>query len=270
MINVPSILISFGLPLIAFNFIENIGLKIVFSIIGFVLGICISWFLWSLLITKWRLWAFNQINKDEWYKLKELAIINKLIWDDGSDFESTEIRTISDNEQIIEIAERINEQEQIAEIKLDLITPRELRFKFNKKEILAESFSKLFILAVVVGLFLTNQIIIGFILLGLVLFYGSSYKNLNHIFNDNDYLTINDKGIRLLYPEEQIIGWVDIDKLAINVQQRKMKIIKVQNGKFDKIDVELWRFNIKDYRKFQKQVKVVIDRLFYEQNENGS
>ena len=92
-INVPVVLLSFGLPIIAFNLFDGSVLKIVFSIIGFILGIGISWLLCSLLITKWRLWAFNQIHEDDWYKLKELAIINKLIWDDGSDFESTEIRT---------------------------------------------------------------------------------------------------------------------------------------------------------------------------------
>jgi hypothetical protein len=269
-INVPVVLLSFGLPIIAFNLFDGSVLKIVFSIIGFILGIVISWLLWSLLITKWRLWAFNQIHEDDWYKLKELAIINKLIWDDGSDFELTEIRTNEDNEQIIEIAERISEQEQIEEIKLDLSTPKELRFKFNKKEILVESISKLLLIVVSIGLFSTNQILLGFILLGTIMFYGKSYKLLNHAFNNKDYLLINEKGIVLLFPEEQIIDWEVIDKLAINIAERKMKIIKIENGKFERIDCELWRFKINDYRKFQRQVKVFVDRLIYKQKENGS
>ena len=269
-INVPVVLLSFGLPIIAFNLFEGSVLKIVFSIIGFILGISISWLLWSLLITKWRLWAFNQIHEDDWYKLKELAIINKLIWDDGSDFELTEIRTNEDNEQIIEIAERISEQEQVEEIKLDLSTPKELRFKFNKKEILAESISKLLLIAVSIGLFSTNQIILGFILLGIIMFYGDSYKLLKHVFNNKDYLLINEKGIVLLFPEEQRIDWEMINKLAINIEDRKMIILKVENEKYVKIDCELWRYNIKDYRKFLKQIKVFVDRLIYKQKENGS
>ncbi len=264
MINVPILLICFGLPLIAFNVIENTALKILFSIAGFTLGISISWFLWGVLVTKWRLWAFNQVKEDDWHKLKELAIVNKLIWDDGSEFESREIRTNSENEQIIEIAERINQQEQIVDIKLDLKTPKELRFKFNKKEIIAESISKIVVLVVVVGLFLTNQIIMGLILLGIILLMGDSYKLVKHAFNTKDYLIINDRGVRLHYPEDQFISWEDIDKVAINVEQRKMIFIKIENDKVSTIDCELWRFNIKDYRKFRKQVKVFIDRFIYE------
>jgi len=269
-INVPAVLLSIGLPIIMFNLFDGFVHKIVFTIISFILGIGVSWLLWSLLITKWRLWAFNQVHEDDWHKLKELAIINKLIWDEGSNFELTEIRTNEDNEQIIEIAERISEQEQIEELRLDLNTPKELRFKFNKTEILAESISKLVLIVVSVGLFSTNQIILGFILLGIIMFYGDSYKLLNHAFNNKDYLLINEKGIVLLFPEEQRIDWEVIDKLAINIEERRMIILKVENEKYVNIDCELWRFNIRDYRKFKKQVKVFVDRLIYKQKDNGS
>lgn len=238
--------------------------------VGFILGIVLSWLLWSLLITKWRLWAFKQIEEDNWYKLKELAIINKLIWDDGSDFERTEIRTIEENEQIIDIAERISEQVQIEEIKLDLNTPQELRFKFNKSEILAESILKLLLVIVSIGLVFTNQILLGFLLLGIVLFYGNSFKLVKHAFNNKDYLVINEKRILLNYPKAESFYWEGISKLTINAEQRKMIIVKKNGDKLEEINIELGRFNIKNYRKFKHQIKVFIDRYVYNEIKNGS
>lgn len=264
-IHVPALLLSIGLPIIAFTVFDALVYKIAFAIITFIIGIVTSWLLWSLLITKWRLWAFNQIHEEDWYKLKELAIINKLIWDDGSAFELTEIRTNEENEYILEITEKIREQEQIEEIKLDLSTPEELRFKFNKKEILAELISKILLLAISIVLFFTNQITLGFIFLGIILIYGDSYKLLNQLFNNEDYLSINEKGIVFLLPDEQRIDWEDIDKLAINIEERKMMILKVENEGYVKINCELWRFDIRDYRKFQKQVQVFADRFVYNQ-----
>lgn len=270
MINVPAVIISFGLPIMAFNLIESTVLRIIFSMVGFILGIVLSWLLWSFLITKWRLWAFKQIEEDNWYKLKELAIINKLIWDDGSDFELTEIRTIEENEQIIDIAERISEQVQIEEIKLDLNTTQELRFKFNKSGILAESILKLLLVIVSIGLVFTNQILLGFLLLGIVLFYGDSFKLVKHAFHNKDYLVINEKRILLNYPKAESFYWEEISKLTINAEQRKMIIVKKNGDKLEEINCELGRFNIKNYRKFKHQIRVFIDRYVYNEIKNGS
>lgn len=118
-INVPAIIICFGLPMLSFFLFENAALKITLAIVGFVLGIMISWLLWSFAVTKWRLWAFGQLKEEEWYRLKELAIVNKLIWEDGSVFESTEIRSNSENAAIVNIGNLVKEQEQIEGVKLD-------------------------------------------------------------------------------------------------------------------------------------------------------
>jgi len=263
MINVPALLMTFGLPAIAFFLFEHVALKIIFAVGGFVLGIALSWKLWSLLVTKWRLWAFNQVEEGDWHELKELAIINKLIWPDGSEHELKEIRSTKEEEQLSNIAEKISEQEQIEEIKLDLNTPKELSFKFNKREILVESISKLLVLAVSIGLLVTNQLIFGGILLTVVLFYGNSYKLIKHTFSNEDYLVISERGISLKYPKNESITWEEMTSLTINAEKRKMTIIKREHNKDKKIECELWRCKIHDYRTFEKQVKVYIDRFIY-------
>ncbi len=265
MINVPAILLTFGLPFLSFFYFEHIGLKILFAGLGFVTGIVLSWKLWSLLVTKWRLWAFNQVEEENWHELKELAIANKLIWEDGSSYELLEKRSTKEKKQLSDIANKISEQEQIEEIKLDLNTPEELRITFNKREIIVESISKLLILFVSIGLLLVNQLLLGVILLAIVLFYGDSYKLIKHALSNEDYLVVNQKGILLKYPKLESIGWEEMETLAIHTELRKMIIVKIEPNQSRKIECELWRLNIKDTRKFEKQLKVFIDRYLYNQ-----
>jgi hypothetical protein len=64
---------------------------------GFVLGFILAWLYWSIMITKWRLWAFENVCNV--HELKERAVQEKLIWPDHSIFEKTEIRSASDKER---------------------------------------------------------------------------------------------------------------------------------------------------------------------------
>jgi DNA-directed RNA polymerase subunit M/transcription elongation factor TFIIS len=61
---------------------------IVFSIVG---GFVMSWLYWSIAITKWRIWAFS--NVENICDLEREAIKHQLIWQRGSIFEKTEIRS---------------------------------------------------------------------------------------------------------------------------------------------------------------------------------
>jgi hypothetical protein len=49
------------------------------------------------MITKWRLWAFENVRNV--HELKERAVQAKLIWPDHSIFEKMEIRSASDKER---------------------------------------------------------------------------------------------------------------------------------------------------------------------------
>lgn len=267
MINVPAIVFSFGLPLLAYFLAEDILLKVVFSIVGFIVGIAISWLWWSFMVTKWKLWAFQQIKEDDWYTFKEMAVENRLIWEHGSYFEATEIRSKKEGEQFAEIKLRVAEQEQIEEIKEDLRTPRALKFQYNKKETITETISKVFLLFVAIGLLLTHQYIFGAVLLGIILFYGDGYKMIFHIFKNEDYLVIDQKGIHLKYPKTRSILWEEIQEISTTDEGRVMWITVKKQEQLEKIKCELWRFNIKNFRQFRKQIKVFTDRFIYEQSD---
>ncbi len=75
--------------------------------VGILLAPVVGWTYWSFAITKWRIWAFR--NVDDVHELKAKAISENLIWPDGSIFERTEIRTKSEHETIKKLESRFDE-----------------------------------------------------------------------------------------------------------------------------------------------------------------
>ncbi|MCR9166635.1 hypothetical protein [Phaeodactylibacter xiamenensis] len=105
-VNGPVAIIMFGIPIIAILVApiiipkEYVGIS---TVAGLFLGFILAWLWWSYRIVKWRIWAFENTEKSDWQKLKERAINQKLIWNDGSIFEKTEIRSREENQKILEI-----------------------------------------------------------------------------------------------------------------------------------------------------------------------
>ena len=69
----------------------------------------IPWIYWSFMITKWRIWAFENVRNV--HELKQLAIKEKLIWPDGSVFEKTEIRTSAEKEKLNALQSKFKEND---------------------------------------------------------------------------------------------------------------------------------------------------------------
>lgn len=69
-----------------------------------------AWLYWSFKITKWRLWAFE--NVDDVYELKYRAISEKLIWPDGNILEKTEIRSTAEKKKWAQLQERFTEYDE--------------------------------------------------------------------------------------------------------------------------------------------------------------
>jgi hypothetical protein len=93
MLSYPVWIIMFGCLGICFY----LGIKGILSKwiipIGFVLAFVLGWLYWSFMVTRWRLWAFENVRNV--HELKKRAVLEKLIWPDNSIFEKTEIRTSS-------------------------------------------------------------------------------------------------------------------------------------------------------------------------------
>ena len=103
-VNVPVFITIAGVPALGF-YLSNLNLIPKWGIaVSFFLGFSLAWLIWSFTITKWRIWAFSNVRNV--HELKKKAIQEKLIWNDGSKFEKTEIKTSKDKKFLKEIAKK--------------------------------------------------------------------------------------------------------------------------------------------------------------------
>lgn len=264
-INLPIILITIGLPTAIFISFEDLLFQLIGSVLAFVLGLITSVLLWSYLITKWRLWAFNQVAEEDWYTLKEMAVRHKLIWDDGSDFERLEIRKPEEVLDVFHISEKINEQEQIEKLRLNLDMPEKLSYRLSKKDIIIEFFSILLVLSIsILGFWFDYyHFIISLILICCIVPSLKNLKGLIYIFDKKYFLIISTEGIELHYPKSEFIRWEDIHSLSVNQMTGVMEIIRISGEQTSKLKCELRKFTITDYRQFIRQIDIIIHRFVY-------
>lgn len=97
MVNYPVMAISLLLLAICFYFGYTETLPAWIFPAGFGFAFLSGWIWWSFMITKWRLWAFENVRNV--HELKKRAIQEKLIWPDSSIFEKTEIRSAAEKEK---------------------------------------------------------------------------------------------------------------------------------------------------------------------------
>ena len=102
MVNLPVFICLLGFPGLALllSYKQLIAKQAV--LFALFIGFVASWLVWSFMITKWRVWAYKHVLNI--HGLKDRAIKEKLIWNDGSIFEKTEIRTKRE-QQIIDAFE---------------------------------------------------------------------------------------------------------------------------------------------------------------------
>jgi hypothetical protein len=79
------------------------------ALFGLVLlaSVSASWLLWSILVPRWRLWAYERV--EDIAKLKRLAVRFGILWPEGNVFERTEIASKELRERIRKIEQAKNE-----------------------------------------------------------------------------------------------------------------------------------------------------------------
>lgn len=161
--------------------------------IGFVLSFLLMWLWWSFLITKWRIWAFE--NCRNVHELKRQAINQKLIWPDGSRFEKTEIRTKLQKEKLKIINRKFEQEDEIEIIEDDKSFPNEMKIYYSKLAIFIYWISGIGL--VLYGFYLAIEgEIFGYLLI--VISLGSIYYANKKSNESEPYITINAKGIKTL------------------------------------------------------------------------
>src|SRR5690606_8381098 len=108
-ITLPIVLIMGAFPILAvylvsIDLISAWGIAVVFAI-----GFGFAWLYWSYFITKWKVWAFENVRNV--HELKRKAIENSLIWRDDVFFEKTEIRNTSDKQKLNKLDQKFQQKD---------------------------------------------------------------------------------------------------------------------------------------------------------------
>lgn len=135
-VNVPVFIIMFGVMGLLFFLGIARHIPVYFAPLGILIGPLTAWVYWSFAITRWRIWAFT--NVDDVHELKLQAIVGQLIWPDGSFFEKTEIRTKKEQTLISELEKRFKERKKKKQFTDDPSVPPLTKVHYSKSNLIIE------------------------------------------------------------------------------------------------------------------------------------
>lgn len=187
-VNFPVLIIMAGVALFSFFLGSQFKFPAWTSAIAVLACVILPWIYWSFMITKWRIWAFENVRNV--HELKKKAIEEKLIWPDGSFWEKTEIRTKADRDKIAVLEIKFEQPDVFAD---DNNLPGETVVRYSKVQ--SYGLLCLGLVFVVAGLYLIAQntyLVGGLGILCACYMCFTGYKNGS---NNTPQIIINDKGI---------------------------------------------------------------------------
>lgn len=158
--------------------------------VAIVVSFILAWLCWSVMITKWKIWAFENVRNV--HELKKRAIQEKLIWPDDNMFQKTEIASAAQKAQWQSLQSRF---EQKDEFKDDLTIPAETIIYYSKLTNYIEM--SVMLVAVVAGVYLivaTDKLWLGVGLTALCAWL--AFKEYRQATNKKPQIIINNKGIQ--------------------------------------------------------------------------
>lgn len=159
-------------------------------LLAIILPFLVAWLWWSVMVTKWRLWAFENVRNV--HQLEREAVRLSLIWPRGSFFEKTEIRTAAEDVKWADLQQKFLKDDVFTD---DLSVPQETRVYISKMQKRLEF--GLGVLVLAVGLFfcvLREDYVMGsfFVLVGLLI----TYIGYRGMINRKPQIIINENGIQ--------------------------------------------------------------------------
>ncbi|MDJ1506073.1 hypothetical protein [Xanthocytophaga agilis] len=213
--------------------------------LGFILALVLGWLYWSIMITKWRLWAFENVRNV--HELKKRAIREKLIWPDGSFYEKTEIRGAQDKERWTALQYKFDQDDIFHD---DPSVPNETIIYYAKGKNFIEM--ALMLLLMVGGIFMlvrTDSYIFGSLMTVVGAFL--SYREFREATNTTPQIILNEQGIQTI--NTPFYKWSEItDEEAISEGTGKnirYYLIYQYSGGHEKLSIDDYDINLKSLNK---------------------
>lgn len=270
-VNGPVTIIMVALPILSIflsPFILPKEYVAVGVLVGTILGFVFAWLWWSYKIVKWKIWAFDNTKKTDWSSLKHRAVSQKLIWEDGSIFQKTEIRSTEDNRKLknieLEISQIESEKREdnysLDKVKDDPQIPSIIEYSFKRTETILSAF--LPVLLIVSGLYLISidKLIIGILTLGMAVYY-TDLSKIGDIWKKEVQFSIGDKGIDLkMFKQFKFVKWNDTQNISINSENGKMELMVNVKNEFHQVTINLNDYKVGDYDEFLRKINIYLKR----------
>ena len=191
MVNLPVMIALIGCPGLAVYLNSQNKLPGWSIAIAAIIGFGLAWLIWSIMITKWRIWAFENVRNV--HELKKRAIREKLIWDDDNIFEKTEIRSKEDKKALDRLQRKFDVADDYRE---DYSVPPKTEIYYSKTYSIIELVVSVAIIGVGIRFILKmerNYIILGSVLLIIGLL--GLIKEVKKVFNKKPVIILDRYGI---------------------------------------------------------------------------
>lgn len=205
MINLPVSIAIAGGPIvlvIVSRFLDYPGWM---TFAGILLCFIFSWFIWSVQITKWKVWAFENVRNV--HELKRRAISEKLIWPENSFFNRTEIWTSNDRKRWESLQAKFLVTDEFI-VEEDLTVPSETIVYYSKRVNYLEMLGGLLVLGVGIFMLINKQVLFGAIVCGMGIYF--AIRNWKQAGNTEPQIVLNDEGMQTI--STAFFKWEDIEE----------------------------------------------------------
>jgi len=252
MVNVPVFISMFGIPILAI-YLSYLKLIPNWSILlSFVVGFAFSWIIWSFMITKWRLWAFENVRNV--HELKNRAIQEKLIWKDGKWYEKTEIRTSSDKLKLKELERKFQKEDIYKE---DYSIPKSTTIFYSKTTNFIEMGVMLLCLGLGIYLLLTSESYVRGTLFTVLGGY-FAFKEYKQATNTKPQIEINNNGIKTI--NTPFKSWQEIEREEVVYEfsgKRSNTFLTYEfKGGFEKIKTDDFNITPKELKNLLRTYRI--------------
>jgi len=201
MISYPVMVIMFGIIGISVYLNTQNLIPALYMIIGIAASLLLAWLYWSFMITKWKVWAFDNVRNV--HELQRKAVEAQLIWTEGSFWEKTEIWNSADRDKWALLQDKFSQKDVFIE---DLSVPQETSIHYSKNAILVQCIILLLCLGLGIYLFIIKQYIGATLLCAFGGYF--IYTEYKKAMNKDAQIILNDKGIETI--SAGFVEWKDI------------------------------------------------------------
>lgn len=211
---------------------SNLSIKIL--LFGFITIIIITFLLGNKLISKWKLFAFDNVRNV--HELRKRAIQESLLYPNSSFMEKMEFKSLNEQRKWNEIQLKFEQEDVMSE---NREIRKEIKIYYSIKKTLYKSIGNLIITCFFLFLTIENEfsfIAIVFTI-GAFLLFISKFKKL---INRKPQLIINEKGIK--EKTNEIMKWKDIENEQIIANANRSSLFLIYNN--DKKIINIRDFGI--------------------------